>query len=105
MIRARIEGDRALFYCVACKMVHGISFGDGPGPRWGFNGSAERPTFTPSVLARFNWKDKPVVCHSYVTDGHIDYLGDCTHEYAGKKIELPEFRWGEDDPDDDPQED
>lgn len=99
--RAKIDGDSALFYCVGCKMAHPIKFGDGPGQRWRFNGSAEHPTFHPSVAVRFPWKGKEVICHSFVTDGRIQYLGDSTHEYAGQTIELPEFRWGEDDPDDD----
>jgi len=50
------------------------------------------------------WKAKPweqtkvhKVCHSFVTDGNIQYLGDCTHELAGQTIELPEFKWSTDD--------
>lgn len=31
------------------------------------------------------------VCHSFVRDGQIQYLGDCTHEYAGKTVDLPDF--------------
>jgi hypothetical protein len=30
----------------------------------------------------------PTVCHSYVTDGKIRFLDDCTHELAGKTVEL-----------------
>lgn len=76
----------------------------------------DRPTFTPSILIRsghyaadfkqggdcwctYNKKhpDKPAsftcgVCHSFVTDGKIQYLGDCTHALAGQTVELPEVK-------------
>ncbi len=30
------------------------------------------------------------LCHSFVRDGRIEFLGDCTHKLAGQTIELPE---------------
>jgi hypothetical protein len=30
----------------------------------------------------------PTVCHSFVKNGYIQYLSDCTHEFAGLTIEL-----------------
>jgi hypothetical protein len=90
----------------------------GPGPRWGWNGSTEKPTFTPSLVIRtyqyphpyepdsnpehreireqfeqrgsggHDWMmDHPKWgrrCHSFIADGVIDFLGDCTHELRGK---------------------
>lgn len=63
------------------------------GPRWGFNGDLERPTLTPSVLTRFPYglDQVQVVCHSFVTDGRIQFLGDCTHALAGQTVDLPEI--------------
>lgn len=110
---------RVLFWCLGCDMAHPINVGDGPGPRWSFNGSFERPTFQPSVLVRFDRlseegraKDKAFhaehgrnmthqelpydihhVCHSFVTDGRIQYLSDCTHALAGQTIDLPDWDW------------
>ena len=84
------EGD-LFFECPGCDMVHGISTGADPGPRWGYNGNAEAPTFTPSVLVRYNWSDGPRVCHSFVTDGRIQFLGDCTHGLAGQTVDLPDW--------------
>lgn len=105
------------FKCPGCGYAHTVHFGDGPGPRWGYNGNPEKPTFTPSVLRRsirgngltdadwdeydriykgpdgleavlnhpkFRW-----VCHSFVTDGRIQFLGDCTHALAGQTVDLP----------------
>lgn len=67
------------------------------GTSWGFNGNLDRPTFTPSVLSRWNaWtgRDTPprdCVCHSFVTDGRIQFLPDCTHALAGQTVDLPEI--------------
>lgn len=93
------EGGRLLFWCPGCTEPHGIQVGDGPGPRWGWNGDAERPTFTPSVLVRTGRAvdptfepepgDPPEICHSFVTAGRIQFLGDCTHALAGQTVDLP----------------
>jgi hypothetical protein len=109
------EGNGLLFWCPGCDGVHRIQYGDGPGPRWGWNGDVDRPTFTPSVLTRFTkmtekghadaeeWRQAgcpkrdepfesvPAVCHSFVTDGRIQFLGDCTHALAGQTVDLPEW--------------
>jgi hypothetical protein len=29
------------------------------------------------------------VCHSFVVDGRIQFLGDCTHHLAGQTVDLP----------------
>lgn len=28
-------------------------------------------------------------CHSFVRDGQIEFLSDCTHALAGKTVSLP----------------
>lgn len=80
---------------------------------WGWNGSLDAPTFTPSILARdghyvpgytgecwctYNEKHpealvpfKCGVCHSFVTDGKIQFLPDCTHGLAGQTVEIPNW--------------
>jgi len=94
------------FWCPGCGVSHSIRHGAGPGPRWGWNGDVERPTFTPSVLVRTGRAvdpdfvpmegDPPEVCHTFVTDGKIQFLGDCTHALAGQTVPLAEFPegWG-----------
>ncbi|WP_061958103.1 DUF6527 family protein [Cupriavidus pauculus] len=102
------------FWCPGCKDSHSIRYGEGAGPRWSWNGNAERPTFTPSVLVRSGhyvpghengscWctyyaenPDEPHdfacgICHTFVTEGNIQFLGDCTHELAGKTVPMVEF--------------
>lgn len=101
------EGGSILFRCPGCNTAHRVTVGEGPGPRWGFNGNAEAPTFTPSVLVRGTvpitddeharimageaFEPTPLVCHSFVTDGRIQFLSDCTHALAGQTIDLPEW--------------
>lgn len=115
------EDGLVMFKCPGCNKSHGVHVGEGAGPRWGFNGDGDRPTFTPSVLVRNghhvpNWRDRyppgaeascwctynaehpedpdPFtcgVCHSFVTDGQIQFLGDCTHALAGQTVPLPDW--------------
>ena len=90
-----------LFWCPGCDGAHGVHVGEGPGPRWGYNGDAERPTFTPSILVRWpahpnaseefkEWR-KERICHSFVTLGRIQFLADCTHHLAGQTVDIPDF--------------
>lgn len=81
---------------------------------WGWNGDINRPTFTPSVLVKqghyaydtprehcwCTWnRDHPdqqspfkcILCHSFVTDGRIQFLADSTHELAGQTVDLPDW--------------
>ena len=86
-----------LFRCPGCKCAHLVTVGEGFGPRWGYNGNPEAPTFTPSVLVTYNGSDAGVdgaphaVCHSFVTDGRIQFLSDCTHALAGQTVDLPDY--------------
>ena len=98
----RDSADNGLmFWCPGCDGAHAIQHGAGTGPRWGWNGNAEKPTFTPSVLVRYpanpnageefkEWRTERV-CHSFVTDGRIQFLGDCTHALAGQTVDLPDW--------------
>ncbi|WP_370176814.1 DUF6527 family protein [Sphingobium abikonense] len=103
-LRGSADG-RILFMCPGCKAVHGIKVGEGAGPRWGYNGNPDAPTFTPSILVTTgravdpNFKpepgDPPEVCHSFITDGRIQFLTDSSHALAGQTVPLPPFSWGE----------
>jgi hypothetical protein len=88
-VLATTEESSLWFKCPGCEMVHRVMHGAGPGPRWGWNGSTEKPTFTPSVLVRYSWSDGDRVCHSFVTEGRIQYLDDCTHALAAQTVDLP----------------
>lgn len=85
------------FTCPGCKCDHSyVTQRDAsyPGPVWEFNGNLESPTFKPSLLVNGNPKYlNPTTprCHLFLTDGVIDFLSDCAHEFAGKKYPLPDL--------------
>jgi hypothetical protein len=81
---------------------------------WQWNGSVEAPTFEPSVLVRQGhfayaeprdhcWctynRDHPDApapfkcfhCHSFVRDGEIQFLADCSHAMAGMTVPIPDW--------------
>ena len=82
--------------CPGCNEPHVVpTHGASP---WGFNGDLERPTLTPSILChpagRLNENGsvrQTPLCHSFVRDGRIQFLGDCTHPLAGQTVDLPEI--------------
>lgn len=92
------EGGYILFWCPGCDGAHMIRVAsEGKQGGWTFNGDAEKPTFTPSVLVNYNGSDAgvdgapPAICHSFVTDGSIQFLSDSTHALAGQTVALPDF--------------
>jgi hypothetical protein len=99
MAKVSIASDNfAIFECPGCKESHGIPIAGAHAWRW--NGSVDSPTFTPSIKVTYpanpdaieefkEWRTERV-CHSFVTDGKIQFLGDCTHALAGQTVELPE---------------
>jgi hypothetical protein len=90
----RAEEGLATFMCPGCDSAHAVRI-EGP-HAWGFNGDFDKPTLTPSVLVRGGgvggkpWGE-PGVCHSFVRDGRIEFLGDCTHALAGRTVDLSDF--------------
>lgn len=84
-----------MFKCPGCKMYHEVYVRpakNGLGASWQFNGDLEKPTFSPSLLVK-GYSEKlgrDYVCHSFIVDGQIQFLGDCTHELAGQTVPLPE---------------
>lgn len=90
-----------MFDCPGCSRTHVVT------PDWSFNGDLERPTFSPSLLLRSvecpteeeharimageKAPPRPLVCHSFIRDGRIEFLGDCTHALAGQTVDLIEI--------------
>jgi len=84
------ETDYA-FHCPGGECGHAIRV-KGPEPCWGWNGSTEAPTFTPSIFVnRGSTNPTAPQCHSFVTDGKIQFLGDCSHSLKGQTVELPDW--------------
>jgi len=67
-----------IIHCPGCG--HGHQF-DG---RWTWTGTPEKPTARPSHLQTgSNGR-----CHLYVTDGRLEFLGDCEHHLAGQTVPM-----------------
>lgn len=102
-------GEHLIFYCPDCRQLHSAKIkGEGA---WGFNDDMVKPTLSPSYLMRSGhhattfkpgepcWctyeqrlgEPSPFqcgVCHFFLKEGVIEYLNDCTHDHAGKKVPL-----------------
>ncbi len=75
---------------IPCRMIPVILKGDRRGTNcWSWNGDTEKPTLKPSILTT----DGTHTCHTWVNDGKAIFLPDCTHELAGKTLDLLEVDW------------
>lgn len=77
--------------CPGCDMYHQIwvAGAEGRTAHWSFNGDTMLPTFSPSLKVTWNLSKKPRVCHSFIRNGQIQYLDDCTHRLKGQTVDLP----------------
>lgn len=64
-------------------VLHGPRSGT---PCWTWNGNVEHPTLRPSILSEC----PPHRCHTFVADGRVQFLSDCSHELAGQTVDLLE---------------
>lgn len=94
------------FLCPGCDMEHTVSVADNG---WQFNHDNERPTLSPSIKVTSghylsNHKEGDAcwcgtrdaafscgICHSFVREGRIEFLSDCTHKLAGQTVDLIEY--------------
>lgn len=85
-----------LFECPGCGCCHyaRVESAGGCGPLWTWNGDFDRPTINPSIFVNrpgsLHNPESPS-CHSFVRDGKIQFLSDCTHAMAGQTVDLPEI--------------
>ena len=107
----RMDDDHLVFFCPGCECGHMVKV-TGDHPVWAWNGSEESPTLSPSILLRSGhfapghtgrcWcdynKDNPdnkgfecYVCHSFVTNGRIQFLSDSTHKLSSQTVEIPDW--------------
>lgn len=85
-------GRAFLFMCPGCGCHHIFQthWNDGS-PAWKWNGDFDKPTVHPSILVTTKYPDRTDVCHSFITNGRIQFLTDSTHALAGQTVELPEL--------------
>ena len=89
------EQGYAIFRCPGCEYNHRIRVKIGgqallPEPVWDWNGSEDAPTISPSInFQAVDDQGKDVHCHSFVSKGKIQFLGDCTHKLKDQTVEIP----------------
>lgn len=84
----KIYHDQYEYMCLGCGYTHVFALKE-DGGHHNFNMDLNKPTVTPSLLQNFGGDSK--LCHSFITNGNIQYLSDCQHKLAGQTIELPEI--------------
>lgn len=112
----QINKSTLAFWCPACESLHPLNIDPAKGhPLWLFNNHLEQPGFHPSVNATGgHYVPKPPQpqppdcescnmsardghetlcfrCHSWVRDGMIQFLNDCTHKLAGQTVPIPDL--------------
>jgi hypothetical protein len=103
MTRSIHNGNLARFWCPGCDDLHQVDT-----QLWVVTGSDESLTISPSVLV---YERKKLInedlewdvllapenitmaprCHSFVTNGQIQFLGDSTHALANQTVPLPDM--------------
>lgn len=107
----KIDAEHYRFECPGCKDWHIIS------TAWQVSEDMDKPTVQPSILVRNGhfaphraegsgcwctfYKEHPpepgekvfkcALCHSFIRNGMIQFLDDCSHELKGQTVELPEM--------------
>jgi hypothetical protein len=91
-LRSINHGGKAIgFWCPGCDALHVMRVEE---PHWTWNGDVDKPTLSPSLLVTYqdlSGEGQHERCHSFVRDGNIEFLGDCTHALAGKTVCIPDW--------------
>lgn len=96
---------RLEFYCPGCHEAHAVSIHPSG---WSWDENPTTPTIAPSIKVsslkllkdeNYRWtggwvrdaqgKTIPTLCHSYISEGEIQFLADCTHALANQTVPLP----------------
>ncbi|MBC7282630.1 DUF6527 family protein [Hoeflea sp.] len=98
MARVEFSDDIVTFKCPGCGWTHRLNTDPEIRPCWSFNGNLDNPTITPSINAwrEYGGNRETQRCHSFATNGRIQFLGDCTHSLKGQTVDLPEITGGGD---------
>lgn len=112
LILRATDSGHVSFRCPGCGDVHTLAIAPDASPRWTYNGNPEQPTFHPSIMVTSGhhtsgykagapcWctfddahphapsKFSCYRCHSFVREGRIEFLSDCTHSLAGQTVDL-----------------
>lgn len=104
-----------IYWCQGCKTHHQIVTKKLNGSSWTWDGNVDNPTFSPSVLVTGTdftekgekdfekwlangarqpapkFESKNTRCHTFIKDGQVQFLSDCTHALAGQTLALPDL--------------
>lgn len=69
------------FWCPGCGTIHSL------GDKYKVSWDNKKPTVTPGIYLKI--EDR--ICHSFITGGKIQYLGDCTHILKDRLIPMEGF--------------
>jgi len=81
MSKIHVQSNQNFFFCPGCNCAHGFN------NRWTWNGDKDNPTISPSLLS---WGETSK-CHSFIKNGKIQFLNDCSHSLKGTTIEVPDW--------------
>ena len=87
------------FVCPGCENEHGEGGlhmlpvnSPQKSPSWEWDGNLDAPTLSPSILTRGG--SRGLVCHSFLRNGVFEFLNDCTHQFAGQSVPMPDlYEW------------
>lgn len=97
------HNDRYYIFCPGCYEESNLRHPDKPkvwmnsalhcfaAPRvHQFNGDMDSPTLSPSLMCWYEYGEEKTryCCHSFVKDGKMQFLSDCTHPLAGQTVDL-----------------
>jgi len=88
--KRRDNASDYIFECPGCGHAHGlyVTHPNDVGAKWVWNEDIEKPTVQPSINSRWQQGGKQQVCHFFVREGKIVFLGDCTHDLKGKTVDM-----------------
>lgn len=81
-----------MFFCPGCECNHWFQTKapiERPNePEWTYNNDPNNPTINASILVR---DGQGLICHSFIENGKIRFLDDCTHKLKNQVIDLPDL--------------
>ena len=99
-----LTGQMLHMWCPGCQELHAVELDPKNSPCWTWDGNIDAPTINPSIkVDGVQWHPaegfyKPthnvapgekITCHSFVRNGHWEFLGDCTHHLVSQTVPLP----------------
>jgi hypothetical protein len=76
-----------MWLCPGCGEYHSVPT-EGHQASWKFDGNMDKPTLSPSVRVRGGSSSPDYCCHFFIRKGIAEFCGDCSHDNAGKKMEV-----------------